>query len=92
MVESRATTSTRAAWDDLAALLSYVSGDYREASTFAALADRLKGVDRPLYYLAIPPAMYDEVVEGLSAAGLAGPGSQWWSRKPSAATRRRRPS
>ena len=48
----------------LAARLSYVSGDYREASTFETLADRLKGVERPLYYLAIPPAMFDEVVAG----------------------------
>jgi glucose-6-phosphate 1-dehydrogenase len=82
VVESAGDDFDSAAWDDLAPRLSYVSGDYREASTFAALADRLKGVDQPLYYLAIPPAMYDEVVEGLSAAGLAGPGSRVVVEKP----------
>ena len=72
----------RAVWDDLAPRLSYVSGDYRESVTFGTLADRLDGVKRPLFYLAIPPAMYDEVVEGLAAAGLAGPGSRVVVEKP----------
>jgi glucose-6-phosphate 1-dehydrogenase len=71
-----------AAWDDLAARLSYVSGDYREAATYEALARRLKGVERPLFYLAIPPALFDEVVQGLSAAGLAGPGARVVVEKP----------
>ncbi|HEX5366938.1 MAG TPA: glucose-6-phosphate dehydrogenase [Acidimicrobiales bacterium] len=69
-------------WDELAGRLSYVSGDYREPSTFEALARRLRGVERPLYYLAIPPGMFDEIVEGLSAAGLAGPGSRVVVEKP----------
>jgi glucose-6-phosphate 1-dehydrogenase len=72
----------RGVWDDLAPRLSYVSGDYRESVTFETLAGRLDGVERPLFYLAIPPAMYDEVVEGLSAAGLAGPGSRVVVEKP----------
>jgi glucose-6-phosphate 1-dehydrogenase len=69
-------------WDALAANMSYVSGDYREAVTFATLADRLQDVDRPLFYLAIPPAMFDDVVQGLAAAGLAGPGSRVVVEKP----------
>jgi glucose-6-phosphate 1-dehydrogenase len=52
--------------------MSFVSGDYRDAGTFDRLAELLKsqGVKRPLYYLAIPPAMFDDVIEGLSRCGL----------------------
>jgi len=72
----------QAAWDDLAGRLSYVSGDYREAVTFQTLAEKLEHVERPLFYLAIPPAMFDEVVQGLSAAGLTGPDSRVVVEKP----------
>jgi glucose-6-phosphate 1-dehydrogenase len=71
-----------AAWDPLASRLSYVSGDYREAVTFDTLAERLQDVKRPLFYLAIPPSMFDDVVQGLAAAGLAGPGSRVVVEKP----------
>jgi glucose-6-phosphate 1-dehydrogenase len=50
--------------------LRYVSGDYREASTYGRVAERLKGAQRPLHYLAIPPDLFDDVVRGLDAAGL----------------------
>jgi glucose-6-phosphate 1-dehydrogenase len=70
------------AWKGLAAQLSYVSGDYREASTFETLASKLDGVERPLYYLAIPPAMFDDVIQGLSNVGLTGPGSRVVVEKP----------
>jgi glucose-6-phosphate 1-dehydrogenase len=69
-------------WKALATQLSYVSGDYREASTFEALAARLEGAERPIYYLAIPPAMFDDVVQGLDRAGLTGPGSRVVVEKP----------
>jgi len=57
-------------WDELAARLCYVSGDYREPSTFDRLKDRLEGVSHPLFYLAIPPALFDDVVQGLMRVGL----------------------
>jgi glucose-6-phosphate 1-dehydrogenase len=49
-----------------------VSGDYRDAQTFSSLARRLAaaGATRPVHYLAIPPALFAAVVEGLAAAGL----------------------
>ncbi len=71
-----------AAWKKLAERISYVSGDYREASSFETLATKLDGVERPLFYLAIPPAMFDEVVEGLAAVGLTGEGSRVVVEKP----------
>jgi glucose-6-phosphate 1-dehydrogenase len=51
----------------------YVSGDYREASTFDDLASTLRraGDPRaPLFYLAIPPVLFDDVVEGIARVGL----------------------
>ncbi len=52
-------------------LLRYVGGDYRIAETFAALRSALGEARRPAYYLAIPPALFAPVIEGLGAAGLA---------------------
>jgi glucose-6-phosphate 1-dehydrogenase len=57
-------------WQRLAPQMSYVSGDYRDPATFEALAKTLNGVERPLFYLAIPPAMFDDVVQGLTRVGL----------------------
>jgi glucose-6-phosphate 1-dehydrogenase len=70
------------AWASLSGHLSYVSGDYREPSTFENLARHLAGVERPLFYLAIPPSMFDDVVEGLTAVGLTPPGSRVVVEKP----------
>ncbi len=55
----------------LIGLLRYVDGDYREADTFKQLGAELKGSQRPLHYLAIPPSMFPAVIEGLAAAGAA---------------------
>jgi glucose-6-phosphate 1-dehydrogenase len=52
-------------------LLRYVGGDYRVAGTYARLRATLGAARRPLHYLAIPPAMFPVVVEGLGAAGCA---------------------
>ena len=57
-------------WDRLASRLCYVSGDYRDEGTFRAIADLLPGVEHPLFYLAIPPVLFEEVVEGLAGVSL----------------------
>jgi glucose-6-phosphate 1-dehydrogenase len=46
------------AFDRLAGRLRYVAGDYQEAATFTALRDTLGQVERPLFYLAIPPSLF----------------------------------
>ncbi|HET6952505.1 MAG TPA: glucose-6-phosphate dehydrogenase [Acidimicrobiales bacterium] len=74
--------SDEAVWKELAGRLSYVSGDYRESSTFETLAAKLTGVDHPLFYLAIPPSMFDDVVQGLARAGLTGKGARVVVEKP----------
>ncbi|HAS11276.1 MAG TPA: glucose-6-phosphate dehydrogenase [Acidimicrobiaceae bacterium] len=61
------------ALDSLQARSSYVSGDYEQASTFDELKTVLEGacdLRSPLFYLAIPPALFDDVVEGLAGVGL----------------------
>ncbi len=55
----------------LLALLTYVQGNYNDAATFAALKHALGTAKRPAHYLAIPPALFATVIEGLAAAGLA---------------------
>jgi glucose-6-phosphate 1-dehydrogenase len=57
--------------DRLTGALGYVSGNYQEQATFDRLAERLKGVTHPMFYLAIPPSLFDDVASGLARAGLA---------------------
>ncbi|WP_291992999.1 glucose-6-phosphate dehydrogenase [Candidatus Accumulibacter sp. ACC003] len=52
-------------------LLRYVSGDYNDAGTFAAIKQALGDAQRPAHYLAIPPTLFPTVIKGLGAAGLA---------------------
>ena len=59
------------ALDRLLALLAYIDGDYNEPGTFTALKAALAGVRRPAFYLAIPPALFETVIESLGRAGLA---------------------
>src|SRR5450759_1412410 len=49
----------------------YVIGDYNDPGIFKAIKVALGEVRRPAHYLAIPPALFATVIEGLGAAGLA---------------------
>jgi glucose-6-phosphate 1-dehydrogenase len=49
----------------------YVSGDYKDPATFTAIKQALGGARRPAYYLAIPPSLFETVIQNLAAAGLA---------------------
>jgi glucose-6-phosphate 1-dehydrogenase len=59
------------AFQHLLALLSYVSGDYNDPKTFAAIKQALGKARRPAHYLAIPPSLFETVIKGLGAAKLA---------------------
>lgn len=54
----------------LAASLRYVEGDYRKPETYRQLADELGESRLPVCYLAIPPSLFDDVIEGLASTGL----------------------
>ena len=58
--------------EDLLRRVCYVRGDYRDQSSFEGLAARLRdlGVQRPLFYLAVPPELFDDVILGLESQDL----------------------
>jgi len=60
-----------AAFEKLRGLLRYVDGDYEDQATFEALGKELKGAERPTHYLAIPPHLFEAVVEQLAKSGCA---------------------
>jgi glucose-6-phosphate 1-dehydrogenase len=55
-----------AAFAKLSARLRYVDGDYQDPATFEALRGQLKDAHRPAYYLAIPPVLFETVVENIA--------------------------
>lgn len=59
------------AFEHLLSLLKYVSGDYNDSATFAAIKESLGKARRPAHYLAIPPSLFETVIKGLGASGLA---------------------
>lgn len=61
----------RQAFDKLLSLLRYVSGDYNRQETFSSIKEALGGAQRPAHYLAIPPSLFENVIQGLGTAGLA---------------------
>ncbi len=60
-----------AAFKTMCELLRYVDGDYESPATFAALREALGAARRPAHYLAIPPALFDLVVDQLGRSGCA---------------------
>jgi glucose-6-phosphate 1-dehydrogenase len=60
-----------AAWEKLSSLLRYVDGDYSDSATFVAVRQALGAAERPAHYLAIPPSLFETVVEHLVQSGSA---------------------
>jgi glucose-6-phosphate 1-dehydrogenase len=54
----------------LAQRLDYLHGDFADPALYQRLAERLKGTERPLFYLEIPPSLFADVVAKLAEAGL----------------------
>jgi glucose-6-phosphate 1-dehydrogenase len=61
----------QAAWEKLSSLLRYVDGDYSDFATFAEVRKALGSAERPAHYLAIPPSLFETVVEQLEKSGSA---------------------
>jgi glucose-6-phosphate 1-dehydrogenase len=59
-----------AVFDRLVARLSYVQGDFADAATYERVGAEIKGAERPVFYLEIPPFLFGTVVKGLFDAGL----------------------
>ncbi|HTW46662.1 MAG TPA: glucose-6-phosphate dehydrogenase [Acidobacteriaceae bacterium] len=59
------------AFQKLMGLLRYVDGDYKESGTFDEIRKQLGSAQRPAHYLAIPPVLFETVVQQLAKAGCA---------------------
>ncbi len=59
------------AFNKLCTLLRYVDGDYADGATFAQLKTQLGDAKHPAHYLAIPPLMFETVVEQLAKCGAS---------------------
>ena len=55
----------------LLSLLRHVDGDYGDPGTFRAIKAAIGSSRRPAHYLAVPPALFETVIRGLGASGLA---------------------
>jgi glucose-6-phosphate 1-dehydrogenase len=60
-----------AAFQKLSSLLRYVDGDYQDPTTFEALGKEMGTAQRPAHYLAVPPTVFETVVENLKHCGCA---------------------
>ena len=58
-------------FDRLAGRMSYLPGDFTDATTYRQLAKTLQGAKLPVFYLEIPPFLFGTVVAGLHDAGLS---------------------
>jgi len=59
------------AFEKLSFLLRYVDGDYQDPTTFEKIRRELGSAQRPAHYLAIPPLLFETVVEQLEKSGCA---------------------
>ncbi|HEU5491636.1 MAG TPA: glucose-6-phosphate dehydrogenase [Gaiellaceae bacterium] len=67
---------------DLLARMSYVGGDAEEGPLYDRLRDALGAAKTPVFYLATPPSMFDEIAEELAAEGLVGENARLVVEKP----------
>jgi glucose-6-phosphate 1-dehydrogenase len=68
-----------ALWQDLCARLRFVSVDLTNADEYSRIADKLAEIEQSvpeesrnrLFYLAVPPSIFEPIVRNLSSSGLA---------------------
>ncbi len=70
-LEQSGSIDDQKAFDKLISLFSYVSGDYKDPTIFTSIKKALGEARRPAHYLAIPPALFEKVIQGLGSADLA---------------------
>lgn len=59
------------AFSRLSRLMDYVDGDYSDPATFQELRRKLGNAKRPTHYLAIPPSLFETVIQRLGESGCA---------------------
>ena len=80
-VEAAGEKLDEALWDRLAAGMRYIQGDYAKPDTYARVRDAIGGAAHPLFYLEIPPNLFETVVRGVTEAGMAA-GARFVVEKP----------
>jgi glucose-6-phosphate 1-dehydrogenase len=75
---SRTGLKDESVWNEFAANLYFIPGSYNEPAGYKNLQEFIAGFDRGtrvlpirVFYLAIPPVLYGNVIEQIAAAGLA---------------------
>jgi glucose-6-phosphate 1-dehydrogenase len=71
-----------AVWKRFAHRLSYVGGDFNDGATYEAVASALGDAANPVFYLEIPPSLFEMVIAGLSKAKLVQGGRRVVVEKP----------
>jgi glucose-6-phosphate 1-dehydrogenase len=76
-----------AVFSSLAEAITYVRGDYIDPRTYERLREHLAGVDAArgtagnrLFYLAVPPTLFPEIIRNLGEARLVQPGERPYTR------------
>lgn len=59
------------ALDEMCERIRYIAGDYTDEDIWAKVAEAVEGAEVPVSFLAIPPFLFDDVVEGLASVGMA---------------------
>jgi glucose-6-phosphate 1-dehydrogenase len=71
-----------AVFDQFAAKLTYIGGDFDGEQLYSKLAQALGDRHEPVFYLEIPPSLFATVVEGLGKANLVSDGQRVVVEKP----------
>ncbi len=69
-IEQAGGVSDKRALQRLLSRMTYVRGNYNDRATFTTIKERLGDAKRPAHYLAIPPSLFETVINGLGAVGL----------------------
>src|ERR1035437_7162092 len=69
-IERSGGIDNKRALQHLLSQLKYVSGDYKDPGTLTAIKEVLGKARRPAHYLAIPPSLFETVINSLGAANL----------------------
>ena len=67
---------------ELLGRLRYVGGDAEDGAMYIGLREALAGSELPVFYLATPPSMFDEIAGELARADLVGNASRLVVEKP----------
>ncbi|MDX1438123.1 MAG: glucose-6-phosphate dehydrogenase [Anaerolineales bacterium] len=83
----RRVPASKALWDEFSEKVTYVTGGYDDADTYRTLGSMLgeaHGTGHTggncLFYLAIPPTLYETVIRELGESGLSGSQGAGWTR------------